>query len=176
MLTSENNDEYQDWLEGSGNAKPNPPAWFNRTLGEIQHAPLLGVAPDMDVATAVELMNDHHQSAVLVLERDKILGIFTERDVLMRVIPQGIDARRTAVRELMTPDPETLRENTLLSAALRTLALSGYHHLPVVDGAGKPRALVSLQTVVRTLIDVFPREIMNAPPTGEPRARAKEGA
>jgi CBS domain-containing protein len=175
MLTSEFADEYQDWLEGSGAPKP-APRWFDRTLSEVQHAPLLAVPPDTDVGTVVELMNLQRQTAVLVLERGELIGIFTERDVLTRVVPPDLDPKRVRVRELMTANPETLHESTMLSAALRTLALAHYHHLPVVDASGRPRAVVSLQTIVRHLLDVFPREIMNAPPDAEPCPATKEGA
>jgi CBS domain-containing protein len=175
MLISEFADEYQDWLEGAGALKP-APRWFDRTLAEVQHAPLLAVPPDTDVASVVQLMNLQRQTAVLVMEHDRLLGIFTERDVLTRVVPRGLDPRQVRVRELMTENPNVLPESTMLSAALRTLALETYHHLPVVDDSGRPRALISLQTIVRHLLDVFPREIMNAPPDAEPCPATKEGA
>jgi CBS domain-containing protein len=175
MLTSEFADEYQDWLEGAPATRQGP-RWFDRTLGEVQHAPLLAVSPDTSVAKVVELMNLQHQTAALVMERGALLGIFTERDVLARVVPGGLDAQQVRVRELMTSQLEVLHESTMLSAALRTLALANYHHLPIVDASGRPRAVVSLQTIVRHLLDVFPREIMNAPPDAEPYPRAKEGA
>src|SRR5688572_8887538 len=104
MLTSEFADEYQDWLEGAGAPKP-APRWFDRTLAEVQHAPLLAVPPDTDVATVVELMNLQRQTAVLVMERGELVGIFTERDVLTRVVPPGLDPKQVRVRELMTANP-----------------------------------------------------------------------
>jgi CBS domain-containing protein len=175
MLTSEFADEYQDWLEGAPGGKPGP-RWFDRTLADVQHAPMLEVSPDTDVATVVELMNAKRQTAVLVLEQGKLVGIFTERDVLARVLPRGLDPKKARVRELMTENPDVLHESAMLSAALRTLALASYHHLPVIDAHGRPRAVVSLHTVVRHLLDVFPREIMTAPPDGELFTRTKEGA
>lgn len=175
MLTSEFADEYQDWLEGTGAPKPNAP-WFDRALSEVQHAPLLSVEAHVSVADVIELMNAHHQTAVVVMTGGQLGGIFTERDVLTRVVPQRLDARKVQVGELMTPHPHVLSETTLLSAAMRTLALANYHHLPVVDESGKPKAVISLQTVVRCLLDAFPREIMNAPPEGNGCPPAPEGA
>lgn len=175
MLSSEFADEYQEWLEGSGNLKP-PTHWFNRTLAELNFDAPLAVSPDTNVAAVVELMNARRQTAALVLEGDELAGIFTERDVLTRVVLKPLDPRTTPVRALMTSDPHTLTESTQISAALRILALANYHHLPVLDDAGKPKAIVSLDTVVRFLLDAFPREIMNAPPAGDGVPKTQEGA
>jgi CBS domain-containing protein len=176
MLISEFTDEYQDWLDGSAPPKAGV-RWFQRTLAEVQYAaPPVVVGRDASLAVVIDLMNAHHQTAVLVLDGDKLCGIFTERDVLTRVVPRGIDIHGTCVGALMTESPHVLGESTLLSSALRTLALAGYHHLPVVDAAGRPKAVVSLQTIVRFLVDAFPAEIMNAPPERESFPAMKEGA
>ena len=161
MLTSEFADEYGDWLEGRPTLKR--ASWLDLTLGEMRHTPFLSVAPHAAIEDVVAQMNNEHASAALVVQDGKILGIFTERDVLSRVIAR-IDGLFSPVAEMMTPDPDVLAESTMLSAALRALALGGYHHLPVVDDDGSPVALVSLQTIVAFLADAFPNEILNAPP------------
>lgn len=175
LTTSEFTDEYQDWLEGTAPGKARP-RWFHRTLAELQYAKPLVVGRDAALATVIDLMNAHHQTAVLVLDGERLAGIFTERDVLTRVVSHNIDIHHTCVGAVMTEGPHALGESTLLSSALRTLALAGYHHLPVVDAAGRPRALVSLQTIVRFLVDAFPGEIMNAPPERDSFPPVVEGA
>lgn len=159
--TSEFADEYGDWLSGSQPVRR--ASWLELSLGEMSHHTPLCVSPSATVAEVVADMNRSHASAALVLEEDKVLGIFTERDVLTRVLVSGADMSRP-VSELMTRSPHVLTEATLLSVALRTLALGSYHHLPVVDDGGYPIALVSLQSIISFLADQFPTEIMNAPP------------
>jgi CBS domain-containing protein len=178
MLTtnqSEFNDEYQDWLEGTGRLKPEGGHWYDRTLGEMEHAPVLSVPPNATIEKVIALMNENHQTAVLVTEDGHAVGIFTERDVLTRVLPGKVNPAKACVGDLMTPRPHVLPESTLVSAALRTLALGSYHHLPVVDQAGHPKALVSLQTIVAYVADLWPREIMNAPPEHEAFPPVVEG-
>ena len=176
MLTSsEFTDEYQDWLDGSAKGAPKG-RWFHRTLAEVQYAKPLVVGRDATLETVIDLMNAQHETAVLVLDGERLAGIFTERDVLKRVVGRAIDVQNTCVGAVMTESPHALGESTLLSSALRTLALAGYHHLPVVDAGGRPKALVSLQTIVKFLVDEFPGEIMNAPPERDSFPPVVEGA
>lgn len=173
MLTSEFADEYGDWLEGGPVTRR--AGWLHLTLGEMQHTPFLSVPPYMPIEDVVEKMNREHVSAALVIDDGKVLGIFTERDVLSRVISR-IDGLFAPVSEMMTADPDVLSEHTVLSAALRALAVGGYHHLPVVNDDGLPVALVSLQTIIAFLADSFPNEILNAPPERESFPPEKHGA
>jgi CBS domain-containing protein len=171
--TSEFADEYGDWLSGSRPLRR--AGWLELSLGEMQHQPPLCVSPDAIVSDVIADMNRAHQSAALVLENDHVLGIFTERDVLTRVLECSAALVRP-VSEQMTRSPHVLTESTLLSVALRTLALGSYHHLPVVDQGGYPIALVSLQSIISFLADQFPTEIMNAPPEQESYPATPDGA
>jgi CBS domain-containing protein len=172
---SEFTDEYQDWLDGSAKGSPKG-SRFHRTLAELEYATPLVVERAVSLASVIELMNARRETAVLVLDGERLIGIFTERDALTRVLPRGLDIHRTSVDEVMTESPHALDESTLLTSALRTLALAGYHHLPVVDAGGRPKGVVSLQTIVRFLVDEFPAEIMNAPPERDSFPPAVEGA
>ncbi len=159
--TSEFADEYGDWLSGSQPVRR--AGWLELSLGELEHHPPRCVAPDARVAEVIAEMNRSNESGVLVVEHNQVRGIFTERDVLTRVVEASENLSRP-VAELMTPSPHVLTEATLLSVALRTLALGSYRHLPVVDQNGYPIALVSLQSIISYLAEQFPTEIMNAPP------------
>jgi CBS domain-containing protein len=185
MYTSEFADEYGDWLDGSREARR--ARWLDLSLGEMRHATPVCVGPNACVRDVIARMNREHESAVLVTEpeaRDpgreptqgaRVLGIFTERDVLTRVVAHP-DALSRPLQEFMTPSPHVLPRATLLSAALRTLALGSYHHLPVVDDGGRPIGLVSLQTIIAFLAEAFPLEIMNAPPERESYPAERDGA
>jgi CBS domain-containing protein len=171
--TSEFSDEYGDWLEGAKSEVQS--GWLELTLGEMRHAVPLCVMPSVKVRDAIARMLEAKTSAVLVLERDALRGIFTERDVMTRVLSRA-DGLDRPIADFMTRDPHVLPENTVLAAAMRTLALGSYHHLPVVDQEGRPVALVSLQSIVAFLADAFPAEIMNAPPEHESFPPTTDGA
>jgi CBS domain-containing protein len=104
------------------------------------------------------------------------VGIFTERDVLWRVVPRAVDLDATPVSEVMTRDPETLPADCQMAQALRTMALGGYRHIPLVDDSGRPTGLVSMRQIVESLVELFPDEILNAPPETQHPPTTAEGA
>jgi signal-transduction protein with cAMP-binding, CBS, and nucleotidyltransferase domain len=159
---SEFADEYQDWLGGHAEGRRAP--WFDSPVGELDEGPLLKVAPAAALADVIALMNEHHRGAVLVVQGELLLGIFTERDVLRRVVTQGLTLARVQVGELMTANPDTIPEWATLAQALRVMVIGGYRHLPVVDAQGRPKSMVSMRDIIEAVSDAFPKEVLNAPP------------
>ncbi|HEY6876631.1 MAG TPA: CBS domain-containing protein [Polyangiales bacterium] len=171
---SEFADEYQDWLEGS--SSPRRAAWLDVQVSQLELGPVLAVEPDTPVRDAIGLMNDHHRGAVLVVARQRLCGIFTERDVVRRVFARGVDLARTPLHEVMTRDPDTLEPSATLAQALRTMVRARYRHLPVVDGEGRPLAVASMHRIVQFVCEAFPCEIWNAPPERPSGVLALDGA
>jgi CBS domain-containing protein len=136
----------------------------------------MAVHPDTPVRAAVACMNEHRRGAVLVLEGERLTGISTERDVMQRVLARELDLAHTPVSDVMTRDPDTLEPRATLAQALRTMARSRYRHLPVVDAAGAPSAVVSMRRIVQFVCEAFPREIWNAPPEHPSGVIALDGA
>jgi len=91
------------------------------------------VPPHATVYEAVELMNERRIGAVLVVEHGQPIGIFTERDVLMRVVARGLDATTTTVAKVMTRDPVTIRSDASVAHAMTVVTQSRCRHLPVID-------------------------------------------
>jgi CBS domain-containing protein len=73
------------------------------------------------VREAAALMKEHHTTAVLVMDRERIAGIFTSKDVVLRVIAPGYDPGNTSVIRVMTPHPDTAKEDLSIQAALRKM-------------------------------------------------------
>ena len=94
------------------------------------------------VRGACELMRKHNVGAVPIIENQVIKGILTVNDITYRVVAEGLDPDRTLVREVMTPDPDTIRPDTHAIEALRLMHDGGYRHLPVVAD-GRLLAMVS---------------------------------
>jgi CBS domain-containing protein len=95
--------------------------------------PLVGRAGDM-VRTAVEEMAEHGCNSILVCDGEQLRGIFTERDLLVRVVAAGRDAARTKLAEVMTREPDTIEGSQPVVEAVRRMDECGYHHLPVLEG------------------------------------------
>jgi CBS domain-containing protein len=90
--------------------------------------------PGTSVRAACRLMAEHQCGSVLVTERGRLLGIFTEGDLVRRVLAPGHDPNLTLLVEVMTADPDTIRPREKVDEAIRRMDEYGYRHLPVVDG------------------------------------------
>jgi CBS domain-containing protein len=128
------------------------------------------------VLKAAKLMQKEHVGCVLVVEKGKLDGIFTERDILMKVVGSGSDFTKTKVEEVMTPNPETLQPDDILAYALNYMHVGGYRHVPVVDEQERPVGVVSIKNVVDYLADFFPQDVLSLPPHPIRTTKEREGA
>ena len=147
------------------------------TLREVVSQPPLLVTKSATVSETVALMRRERRACVLVVDSGHLAGIFTERDILMKVVGQVADLDRASISEYMTPDPMTLPAEANVAYALSKMVLEGFRHIPLVDEAGNPTAVVSMRNVIEYLGEIYSREILNIPP--DPRqshSRSREGA
>jgi CBS domain-containing protein len=93
------------------------------------------------ITEAARLMNQHKASAAMVVEGAGLVGIFTERDALFRVLAEGRDPQTTQLADVMTRDPQTIDSDQSFRYALILMYERGFRHLPVVED-GKPIGLV----------------------------------
>jgi CBS domain-containing protein len=91
------------------------------------------VAPTATVAAAVDVMNANKVGAVLVMDGDRLVGVFTERDVLRRVVGGRMDPARTQVSDVMTRELVVLRLTSTVGDAMAVVSEKRIRHLPVVD-------------------------------------------
>lgn len=138
-------------------------------------APLC-VAPETTVRDAIERMSQGRVGCVLVESGGRLVGVFTERDVLTRVVGKGLDAARTSVEAVMTSDPECLSLDDGVPFALNKMSLGGFRHIPLIDEQGRPTGVVAMRNIVDYIVDLFPREVLNLPPSTRIGARTREGA
>jgi CBS domain-containing protein len=111
------------------------------------------------VRAAVKEMAARRIGAAMVVEDDKLLGIFTERDVLMRVVAADRDPETTTLAEVMTPDPQTIKASDAVVLALEMMNKRGYRHLPVVEG-DKLVGIVSIRDLYRTIKEQMDEDIL----------------
>jgi CBS domain-containing protein len=115
------------------------------------------VTPTMTVADAVAEMNRNFVGCVVVLEGVRLVGIFTERDVLRRVVGTGTDPRRARVSAMMTENVITITPETTVEEAMVLFTEKRCRHLPVVS-EGRMVGLLSSGDVSRWLTDVHRAE------------------
>lgn len=104
---------------------------------------LITATRDMTVRNACRLMAEKRIGAMLVVENLRIVGIFTERDALNKVLATSIDPDTTKLSQVMVADPMTIRDDKPLGFALAMMADGGFRHVPVVDDNGTPLGMVS---------------------------------
>ena len=113
---------------------------------------------DMTVAEAARLMKEQRVGALLVLDHDRLTGIFTERDALFRVLAEGRDPGATRLRDVMTLNPRTIGPDRPFGHALHLMHEGGFRHVPVVDG-GAPLGVVSARDALGPELEAFLGEL-----------------
>ena len=113
----------------------------------------------------VEAMKSKNRGAVLVTEEGKLVGIFTERDLVSRLDHDDALWSHVVVKDVMTPHPTVVRPYESVAEAMRLLIQGRRRHLPVVDDKGKVLGLLSIRDILAYVASKFPDDMMNLPPT-----------
>lgn len=154
-MASEFEDAYEDMERVKG-------AFLETPVSELMAEKPLVVEADATVVAAVNAMNERRTGCVLVQKAGKLVGIFTERDLLRKVIFRD-DNRSWKIEAVMTPNPVTLPRSATVAYALNKMAVDGYRHIPIVDGEGKPVGVLSVKDIVHFVVDFFPDGVHNLP-------------
>ena len=112
-------------------------------------------ASDATVWDAIRIMREGRHGSVLIVDRsagDQLVGIFTERDVLIRVWGSGKDINTTPVSEVMTPDPVVLKEDDIMAYAIHLMAVRSFRHIPIVRN-DRPIGFVSVRGILRYIAE-----------------------
>jgi CBS domain-containing protein len=124
-------------------------------------------APGATVTEAMRAMQREHRGCVLVTDdgtmSSKLIGIFTERDVLFRIVDKGRNPAALPIGDVMTPNPENLAARATVAYVLNKMSVGGFRHVPVVDDEHRPVCVISVSDVVTFLVNAFPREVLNLP-------------
>ena len=116
--------------------------------GSVVHA----VEPTVSVFAAVAEMNRHRIGAIVVLDGARLVGIFTERDVLRRIVGAGLDPRRALVADVMTANLITITPEATIGAAMNLFTEKRCRHLPVVS-EGRLLGVMSIGDITRWMAD-----------------------
>ena len=118
---------------------------------------LVQLAPEATVREAARQMAGRRVGAALVSEGGRLVGIFTERDLLNRVVARDLDPAKTTLAEVMTRDPATVQPSQRAVDALHLMHDGGFRHLPVVE-RGRVRGIVSLRDFMTGEIEAMQAE------------------
>lgn len=128
-----------------------------RVKSVMEHKKLLVAAPQTTVSHAARLMAQKKVSAVMVVDDDILVGIFTERDAVFRVIARGLDVNTTQLADVMTPSPQTVSPEQTFGHALLLMHENGFRHIPVVVDGG-PIGMVTSRNALDPDLEEFVSE------------------
>jgi CBS domain-containing protein len=134
-------------------------------IEELRFPRAVTLPVDATVAKAIEVMRKKKMGAIIVVEKGKkkrVTGIFTERDLLSRVLDKRGYARLT-LGKVMTPSPETLQPKHSLAYALNKMSVGRFRHVPLVDDTGKAAGMLSIRDIVDFVVEVIPEAVLNLP-------------
>jgi CBS domain-containing protein len=133
-----------------------------RVLGPDEAITVSGTA---SVTEAVQRMMAGRRAAVLIVDEAGVLsGIFTERDVLTRVVAPGLEPTQTALHQVMTREPAALAVGDRVAYAVNQMSVAGYRTIPLVDGDGRPVGVVTVNHIIRWMATLFPEAVLNLRP------------
>jgi CBS domain-containing protein len=142
-----------------------------KTLAEIAATPIAEVerrepvklAREATLAEVVTELREKNRGSVLVMDGDRLAGIFTERDLMKRVDHGDQAWRATPVGEVMTPEPRTIRLDQTVGDAINLMATGTYRHLPVIEVGGEVAGIVSIRDLLVHVVGFFPDDFINLP-------------
>ncbi len=143
-------------------------------VGELTYKARAKLLPGNTVADAADVMRTRSHGSALICEEEKLVGIFTERDLLRHIANNG--NMEIVISEVMTANPETVQSTDHLSDVVRLMDEGGYRRLPVVNPDGSPIGFVDVKTIVHFLVQHFPEAIYNQASHTQLIAKHREGA
>jgi len=133
------------------------------------------VDKESSTGSVVEKMKSARVNCVLVCEGKKLLGIFTTRDILNKIIEETVDPQRP-ISDFMSSSPAVIGMDASIAEAIRTMDNSRVRHLPLLDENGEVAGLISVDRIVRYLVEHLPMEVYNLPPHLQQKMTSAEGA
>jgi CBS domain-containing protein len=157
-----------EWEEAYLDERSFRVAILQEPLSSLEVRAPICVSPETRAGDAIRLMNEQRIGALLVTDGDdRLIGIFTERDVLKKLVGASPAALDRPVREVMTPEPCCLHRDDAVVFALKLMHEGGFRHVPLVDDDDHPYSVISVKDVVEFVVHLFAREMMTAPPTSK---------
>lgn len=140
--------------------------------------PIVKIDVNSSTNEAIDLLLSHEIGAAPVIENGQLCGMFSERDVLNKILNKQVgDLEEVPVKEFMIAAPQAANAEDSLNTAILQMARGGYRHVPIVDSENQPIGMVSIRDVISYLVEEFLQEVLTLPPKPVRDAmKAREGA
>jgi CBS domain-containing protein len=146
-----------------------------RKIRQLDLSPVVTVESSSTLGNTLEAMRSAKRGAALVIENGMLAGIFTERDLITKVVGTDID-ESCPIRQFMTAVPATLSQEASVFDAVQLMDEHGYRNIPIVDDSGRLLGSLPVSKIVDFLAEIYPQEVLALPPRAEQQFTAADGA
>ena len=147
----------------------------SRRIRQLNLPPSVSVGVESSLRDTVQAMRTSRSGSALIIENGRLIGIFTERDLIYKIGAAGVDDSKP-IREFMTANPTVLSPEDSVFDAMLLMDQHGYRNIPVVEPDGRLAGSLSVRKVVEFLAESFPQEVLALPPRAEQNFSAADGA
>ena len=145
-----------------------------KKISDIVNPRLIQAPSRTSLQAAVELMRKEQSAYIVVADGKKVVGMFTETDVIQKILNRAVDWTRP-IKDFMTPDPMVLKPGDSVGQAIDLMAEHRVYHIPLVDGKNQLTGVLSVRTLIRFLAEFYPSEVYNLPPNLHQIMQTPEG-
>lgn len=145
-----------------------------KKIYQIVNPKLVQAPPDISLENAVRLMQDHRSGYIVIARNKKAVGIFTETDIVHKVLEMNVDWKRP-VDDFMTKDAVCLKMTDSVGQAIDLMGERRFYHIPLLDEKGELVNVLSVRTLIRFLAEFYPTEVYNLPPKPNQIMETQEG-
>ena len=145
-----------------------------KRIEEITTPKLVQAPPEISVKDGIELMQKNRAGYIVVAKNKKVVGIFTENDVIKKILDKDVDWN-LPICDFMTPNPPLLKPTDPVGMAIDVMGEKKVYHIPLVDDKGDLVNVLSVRTLTRFLAEFYPTEIYNLPPRPNQVMPTQEG-
>ncbi len=125
---------------------------------------VISVKTGTSLKTVIETLNSNHIGCVTVVDSlGATVGIFTERDILRKIITKNLDLSKESIDNYMTANPEVLSENDPIAFALNRMSGGGFRHIPISRN-GEVKFMLSIKDIVDQIAITYRKKVLNLPP------------
>ncbi len=145
-----------------------------KQIHEIINPRLVQTLPKISLRDAVEKMRENRSGYIVIATDGKVEGIFTEYDVLFKVLGKSIDWQKP-VSDFMTADPIVLSPDDSVGEAIDVMGEHQFYHIPLVSDKNELVGILSVRSLIRFLAEFYPTEVFNLPPKIDQIMETPEG-
>ena len=145
-----------------------------KKIEEITTPKLVQAPPNISVKEGIDLMQKNKAGYIVVAKNKKVVGIFTENDVIQKILDKDVDWNKP-ISDFMTTNPPLLKPTDVVGTAIDVMGEKKVYHIPLVDDKGDLVNVLSVRTLTRFLAEFYPTEIYNLPPRPDQVMPTQEG-